>query len=125
MNGPSHFRASTSPAAWTAATSVVWSAEFTALSTISRDGTIIAPPIITHSSSGVIVSSTLFIRSSPTSTVELTTSSPVCRVVSAVSVQQDAKNASDSTPITVIYFVFINSIIKNKTHESYELSYAL
>src|SRR5262245_59471060 len=47
VNGPGPRSVSTRPAACTAATSVVWSAEFTALSTIVRDGYIAAPPTIT------------------------------------------------------------------------------
>ena len=46
MNGPGPFNVSTRPAAFTAATSVVWSFEFTALSTMSRDTSIGAPPTI-------------------------------------------------------------------------------
>src|SRR5258706_6758459 len=46
VNGPVPFRVSTNPAAFTAATSVVWSAELTALSTMSRERSIAAPPTI-------------------------------------------------------------------------------
>ena len=46
VNGPGLFSVSTRPAAFTAATSVVWSAEFTALSTMSLVGYIAAPPTI-------------------------------------------------------------------------------
>src|SRR5258705_12562669 len=46
VNGPAPFSVSTSPAALTAATSVVWSAELTALSTMSRERSIAAPPTI-------------------------------------------------------------------------------
>src|SRR5205085_8552853 len=47
VNGPGLFNVSTRPAAFTAATSVVWSFDFTALSTMSLDGYIGAPPTIT------------------------------------------------------------------------------
>src|SRR6185503_16953090 len=50
VNGPLPFNVSTSPAAFTAATSVVWSAELTALSTMSFDLNIGAPPTIGLSS---------------------------------------------------------------------------
>src|SRR5258705_646887 len=46
VNGPVPFRVSTNPAAFTAATSVVWSAELTALSTMSRERSIAATPTI-------------------------------------------------------------------------------
>src|SRR5215813_3782566 len=46
VNGPADLRVSTRPAALTAATSVVWSLELTALSTISLVGYIGAPPTI-------------------------------------------------------------------------------
>src|SRR5471032_1637374 len=51
VNGPLLFSVSTRPAAFTAATSVVWSAELTALSTISLLGYIAWPPTITVSAS--------------------------------------------------------------------------
>src|SRR5215210_901074 len=44
VNGPGPDSVSTSPAAFTAATSVVWSFEFTAFSTMVFDGHIGAPP---------------------------------------------------------------------------------
>src|ERR1700733_9137439 len=44
VNGPGPFSVSTNPAAFTAATSVVWSAELTALSTMSLLGYISMPP---------------------------------------------------------------------------------
>lgn len=44
MNGPVDLSVSTRPAAFTAATSVVWSLELTALSTMSLVGYIGAPP---------------------------------------------------------------------------------
>src|SRR5580698_4853189 len=44
VNGPGPFSVSTNPAAFTAATSVVWSAEFTALSIMSLLGYISLPP---------------------------------------------------------------------------------
>src|SRR5437868_11593022 len=44
VNGPGLFSVSTRPAAFTAATRVVWSAELTALSTMSLVGYIAAPP---------------------------------------------------------------------------------
>ncbi|MNL80795.1 hypothetical protein D3C87_2077270 [compost metagenome] len=47
MNGPADDKVSTSPAAFTAATSVVWSLELTAFSTIFLEGYIGAPPTIT------------------------------------------------------------------------------
>src|SRR6185503_17313435 len=46
VNGPLLFNVSTRPAAFTAATSVVWSAELTALSMMSFDLNIDAPPTI-------------------------------------------------------------------------------
>jgi hypothetical protein len=46
VNGPGLFSVSTRPAAFTAATSVVWSLELTALSTMSFVGYIAAPPTI-------------------------------------------------------------------------------
>src|SRR5579864_3424673 len=49
VNGPAPFSVSTRPAALTAATSVVWSAEFTALSTMSFVGYIACPPTTTVS----------------------------------------------------------------------------
>jgi hypothetical protein len=47
VNGPSPCRVGTRPAAFTAATRVVWSFEATALSTMVFDGYIAAPPTIT------------------------------------------------------------------------------
>jgi hypothetical protein len=47
VNGPALCSVSTRPAAFTAATSVVWSLEFTAFSTMFFDGNIGAPPTIT------------------------------------------------------------------------------
>ena len=47
VKGPGPDSVSTSPAAFTAATSVVWSAELTAFSMILRVGYIAAPPTIT------------------------------------------------------------------------------
>src|SRR5258708_13508125 len=47
VNGPALFNVSTSPAALTAATSVVWSAGLTALSTMSLLGYIACPPTMT------------------------------------------------------------------------------
>ena len=44
VNGPAPFRVSTKPAAFTAATSVVWSAELTALSMMSLVGYMGCPP---------------------------------------------------------------------------------
>src|SRR5208283_2238375 len=44
VNGPALSRVSTSPAAFTAATSVVWSCELTAFSTMFLVGYIAAPP---------------------------------------------------------------------------------
>src|SRR6185369_432667 len=46
VKGPAPFRVSTNPAAFTAATRVVWSAELTALSIMSRELSIAAPPTI-------------------------------------------------------------------------------
>src|SRR6478735_2628384 len=46
VNGPGLLSVSTRPAALTAATSVVWSLELTALSTMSLVGYIAAPPTI-------------------------------------------------------------------------------
>ena len=46
VNGPALLSVSTRPAALTAATSVVWSLELTALSTMSLLGYIAAPPTI-------------------------------------------------------------------------------
>src|SRR6201996_2452769 len=46
VNGPAPSSVSTKPAAFTAATSVVWSCEFTAFSTIFFEGYIAAPPTI-------------------------------------------------------------------------------
>jgi hypothetical protein len=46
VNGPGLFSVATSPAALTAATSVVWSAELTALSMMSLVGYMAAPPTI-------------------------------------------------------------------------------
>src|SRR5277367_1330449 len=46
VNGPGPFSVSTSPAAFTAATRVVWSAELIALSTMSLVGYMAAPPTI-------------------------------------------------------------------------------
>ena len=47
VNGPLLCRVSTRPAAFTAATSVVWSLELTAFSTMFFEGNIAAPPTIT------------------------------------------------------------------------------
>ena len=47
VNGPGLASVSTRPAAFTAATSVVWSLEFTAFSTMFFDGNIGAPPTVT------------------------------------------------------------------------------
>jgi hypothetical protein len=47
VKGPGPLRVSTNPAALTAVTSVVWSAELTALSTMSLLGSISWPPTIT------------------------------------------------------------------------------
>jgi len=47
VNGPALLRVYTNPAAFTAATKVVWSAEFTALSTISLVAYMAAPPTVT------------------------------------------------------------------------------
>ena len=44
MKGPSPARVSTRPAAFTAATNVVWSAEFTVFSTMFLSANISAPP---------------------------------------------------------------------------------
>src|SRR5476651_1842263 len=46
VNGPLLCRVSTRPAALTAATSVVWSLEFTAFSTIFLEGYMAAPPTV-------------------------------------------------------------------------------
>jgi hypothetical protein len=51
VKGPLLFKVSTSPAALTAATRVVWSAELTALSTMSRERSMGAPPTIGFSES--------------------------------------------------------------------------
>ncbi|MOA43709.1 hypothetical protein D3C78_1658870 [compost metagenome] len=48
VNGPLLLSVSTSPAAFTAATSVVWSFELTAFSTMVLVGYIAAPPTITE-----------------------------------------------------------------------------
>ena len=47
VNGPGPESVSTRPAAFTAATSVVWSFEFTAFWTMFFDGYIGAPPTVT------------------------------------------------------------------------------
>ena len=47
MNGPGPDSVSTSPAAFTAATSVVWSFEFIAFSTMFFEGYMGAPPTVT------------------------------------------------------------------------------
>ncbi len=108
VNGPSHLSASTRSAAVTAATSVVWSAEFTALSTISFDGTIIAPPIITHSSCIGSISSILSIESIFPSDSTTTMSSFVPIVVSVIPSLQDASNTEEAASKAIKYFVFIN-----------------
>ena len=53
VNGPGPFSVSTRPAALTAATSVVWSLELTALSMMSLVGSIEAPPTITCANEGM------------------------------------------------------------------------
>jgi len=57
VNGPSLLSVSTSQAAFTAATSVVTLSAFTALSTISLEGIIIAPPTSTHTAASQDASS--------------------------------------------------------------------
>ena len=64
VNGPLPSRVSTSPAAFTAATSVVWSLELTAFWMMFFDGNIAAPPTITvfspdNSLFGIFLSSAL------------------------------------------------------------------
>ena len=53
MNGPGPFNTSTRPAACTAATRVVWSLEFMALSMMSLLAYIGAPPTLTSALAGV------------------------------------------------------------------------
>ncbi len=55
VNGPAPFSVGTSPAALTAATSVVWSLELTALSTMSLLEYIGAPPTITWAIAGMAI----------------------------------------------------------------------
>ena len=61
VKGPAPFNVSTRPAAFTAATKVVWSAEPAALSTISFEATILAPPTITPCSSAGFIGSVVVV----------------------------------------------------------------
>ncbi len=83
VNGPGPASVSTRPAAFTAATSVVWSFELTALSTMVFDGYIGAPPTITVAS--ICADAGDAMTTGRASAPSSRSADPICRMMASLS----------------------------------------